>query len=166
MRVDILTANEVQAISDRLAGDDLILWTIGTTTGLRISDILPITVGTIRGKRRLMIKEHKTGKRRRVYISQQLQAMISDYIDRHNMRNSDRLLPKSYTTYYRHIVDAAKDVTDKHIGTHTMRKSYATSRLRKGYNLYQLQQCLNHTHISDTIGYTIPNSYFGGRKHG
>lgn len=165
MRVDILTREEVQAVADRLAGDDLILWALGTSTGLRISDILDIRVGTIRNKSRLSIRERKTGKSRRIYISQDIRDMISRYIARHKLQPQDRLCPLSYTSYYRHIVAAAKDVTDKHIGTHTMRKSYAYNRLTdKGYDLYTLQHCLNHSHITDTINYTIPNAQYRRRS--
>ena len=171
MRVDILNKSEVQAVADRLAGDDLILWLLGTSTGLRISDILAINVGTIQGKSRLSIRERKTGKSRRIYISQDIRDMISRYIDRHNLQPQDKLCPLSYVSYYRHIVAAAKGVTDKHIGTHTMRKSYAYNRLTdKGYDLYTLQHCLNHSHITDTINYTIPNAQYrrrcSGRKGG
>lgn len=170
MRVDILNKDEVQAVADRLAGDDLILWSLGTSTGLRISDILNIRVGTIKDKSRLKIREQKTGKSRRIYISQDIRDMISRYIDRHNLQPQDKLCPLSYVSYYRHIVAAAKKVTDKHIGTHTMRKSYAYNRLTdKGYDLYTLQHCLNHSHITDTINYTIPNAQYrrrSGQKKG
>lgn len=165
MRVDILTREEVQAVADRLSGDDLILWKLGTSTGLRISDMLPLTCGTISGKTRLTIHERKTGKKRRIYISKNIRDMISQYIIKHNLQHSDKLFKQSYVTYYRHIIKAATDVTKKNVGTHSMRKSYAYNRLvEKGYDLYTLQNCLNHTHITDTINYTIPNAQFKKRK--
>lgn len=164
MRVDILNKKEVQAVADRLAGDDLILWMIGTSTGLRISDILALTVGTVQGKKRLTIREQKTGKSRKIYISKEIQDMISRYVARHKLKPQDKLCPLSYVSYYRHIKTAAAEVTQKHIGTHTMRKSYAYNRLtEKGYDLYALQHCLNHSHIMDTINYTIPNARFSRR---
>ena len=43
---------------------DLLLFTVGTNCGLRISDILSLNVGDVRGKNYISIVEKKTGKKR------------------------------------------------------------------------------------------------------
>ena len=59
---------------------DYMLFVIGVNTGLRISDILALTVGAVRNKTHINIKEQKTGKDKRVMINSYLKRDVDKYI--------------------------------------------------------------------------------------
>lgn len=165
MRVDIMTQSEVKKVLDCLYGGDALVYRIGVSTGLRISDIIQLRANQL--KKRIYIKEQKTGKIRRIYINNKLLKDCNDYIKKHNISGEEKIFKRSYSTYYRHIKQAAEKAgVKKNIGSHSMRKSYAYDRIyNKHYSIAELQKCMNHTHISDTIGYITPNEILlGGKK--
>ena len=58
---------------------DLLLFTMGINTGLRISDLLNLKVIDVKGKSHVEIKEQKTGKIKRFPLLGNLQSMIDEY---------------------------------------------------------------------------------------
>lgn len=58
---------------------DLLLFTIGTNCGLRISDILALNVGDVRGRTHIQIVEKKTGKYKKVPINSKLKPMFENF---------------------------------------------------------------------------------------
>src|SRR5699024_1310172 len=95
-----------------LAERDVLLFLIGINTGLRVSDIVKLKVGDVKGKNVFVIYEGKTKKRRTVNIS-----MIKNEIDRftQNKRNDEYLFKSqrgnnhiSTTQVYR-ILEGAGD---------------------------------------------------------
>lgn len=68
---------------------DLLLFTIGTNCGLRISDILNLNVGDVRGKNYINIIEKKTGKFKRFPINSKLKPLFDKFTAK---RNSDEPL--------------------------------------------------------------------------
>lgn len=59
---------------------DLLLFTMGINTGLRISDLLKLKISDVRGKSHVEINEQKTGKIKRFPLLGNLQSMIEEYI--------------------------------------------------------------------------------------
>lgn len=162
IRVDILTETEVNNIHAYLHNNDKpmdLIWIIGISTGLRISDILKLKYKQLLQKT-VRITEQKTRKKRRVYIRQYIRATARIYADMHII-NYDIAFKKYNRKYvYRHFKKAAlKCGINKNIGTHSMRKSYAANYITHN-SIYELQSRLNHNIISDTINYTLPNDFF------
>ena len=62
---------DIKAIKKMLADNsrDLCIFTLGINTNLRASDILDIKVGQVRGSTKLVLKERKTGKTRRITLN-------------------------------------------------------------------------------------------------
>ena len=64
----------------RKSGDrDFMLAYFGLNLGLRISDYIGLTVGDVRGKDKLYVKERKTGKRRFVPLADFFRREIDRY---------------------------------------------------------------------------------------
>jgi len=139
---------------------DLLLFVAGINTGLRISDLLQLKVSDVKDKSHLEIKEKKTGKNRRFYISPTLKTSFDNYIQ--NM-NSEQFLfssrkginkPITRVQAYKIINDAVKStgLCDK-IGTHTLRKTFGYWHYQQFKDVAVLQDIFNHSAPSVTLRY-------------
>ena len=113
---------------------DLFLFDFGVNVGLRISDLLPLKVGDVRGKAEFIIQEKKTKKKRTVFLHT-IMPEIAEYVegksDEEYLFASERTgQPISTTQAYRIFQKAADWIGRDDIGTHTLRKTF-------GYHYYQ-----------------------------
>ena len=137
---------------------DLLLFTVGTNCGLRISDILNLNVGDVRGKNYINIIEKKTGKFKRFPINSKLKPLFDKFTAK---RNSDEPLFLSVfnnrmerTQSYRIIRDACREVgIDYKIGTHTLRKTFGYHHYKKFKDVALLQKIFNHSSPEITLRY-------------
>ena len=53
---------EIKAIKNALHGRDRLFFILAINTGLRVSDLLRLKVGDVRGKTTITLREQKTGK--------------------------------------------------------------------------------------------------------
>ena len=70
---------KVERILAKQSQRNLLFFTIGTNCGLRISDILRLNVGDVRGKTHIQIIEKKTGKFKKFPINSKLKPMFEEY---------------------------------------------------------------------------------------
>ena len=84
---------------------DLLLFTIGTNCGLRISDIVALNVGDVRNKSHIRIVEKKTGKYKSFPINSKLKPMFEEYT---KGKRSDEALFK--TRFQNRIIDCNKSI--------------------------------------------------------
>ena len=160
-RVDYLSAEQGQAIADRLQGQYLLIWLVGCSTGLRISDILCLTVRQLT-RQYTWVTERKTHKRRRIYIQQNIRSRVTEYAAKHDLQPDSKIFTVSRQTVWKHLKRAAElENICTNVGTHTMRKTYSRAYIDKGYSLDDLHERLNHSHLSDTIGYITSNQQLG-----
>src|SRR4051794_13226306 len=82
---------KIQEMQENLSPRDAFMFTLGINVGCRISDLLPLRVKDLRGKKHLIIDEKKTGKRKRFLINNQLQAVINEYTK--DMKDDSFLFP-------------------------------------------------------------------------
>lgn len=139
---------------------DLLLFTMGINTGLRISDLLKLKVIDVRGKSHVEIKEQKTGKIKRFPLLGNLQSMIEEYIK--GKLDDDYLFksrngsnrPISRVMAYNIINFACKKagITDN-IGTHTLRKTFGYHHYQQFHDVAILQYLLNQSSPSITLRY-------------
>jgi integrase len=126
---------EVKAWFSRRPPRDNLLFLVGINTGLRISDILRLRMRDIDGQH-IVLREKKTGKRRFIPVNEELAPIFRQYCKgRHGSEflfSSREGINQPITTSmaYRLMREAAAAVGLKHIGTHTLRKTF-------GYHLYQ-----------------------------
>ena len=86
---DYIPVAKVRAIQNMLRGAgnlrDALLWTAGPNWALRVSDLLRITIGEVRGKRGIRdafpIKQSKTGKTVTCHNTPKVRAAIREYLE-------------------------------------------------------------------------------------
>jgi site-specific recombinase XerD len=173
----IKTVKEIKAMRKQLRANegtglrDELLFFLGINVGLRMSDLLSLRIADIysEGKPvdKYYITEKKTKKRRAIPIGKDLQAMIVDYItaDRANAatdeylfvsrrRNAEGAKVLSRVQAYRILNEAGIRAKVKtHIGTHTLRKTFAYTLYENGVDLARIQKLLNHSSQRETLDY-------------
>lgn len=153
----------LSAVMNELKNKDYrnyILFITGINTGLRISDLLELKVGDVKGKSHIIISEQKTGKTKRFKINSEIRTLIDDWIVNKqddcclfNSRKGDNR-PLSRVQAYRIINKAARAVgiTDQ-IGTHTLRKTFGYHHYQQFKDVALLQDIFNHSAPSVTLRY-------------
>jgi integrase len=158
---------KLQAIKEYLKDRnerDYILFMVGINTGLRISDILPLRVGDVRGTH-IDLKEKKTRKQSSIKIRRSLREALDDYIrgksdteylfaSRSKKRSTGKINePIDSSMAYKIVRHAAERFGLFEIGTHSLRKTF-------GYHFYQqekdialLMDTFNHSEQSITLRY-------------
>lgn len=149
---------------------DWLLFTLGINSGLRISDLLKLTVDDVKGKERIVIREQKTGKIKDFPLSEVCKKAIHEYFKTTGI-TSGVLFPSrknngskgtgaiSRQQAYDMLNNAAREVgiiNDKNnisIGTHTLRKTFGYWAYKAGYDITRIQKLLNHSAPSVTLRY-------------
>ena len=126
-----------------------LLFSFGINSGLRISDILALNVGDVRGKEYIEIRELKMGKRKIFPINDKLKKEIEDFT-----KGMPEDQPLFYTQKgrrieriraYKILNKAARAVgITRRIGTHTLRKTFGYHCYQKYDDVVLLQKIFNH----------------------
>ena len=151
---------EIKSYLKQNGSRDLLLFTMGINTGLRISDLLKLKVIDVRNKSHVEIKEQKTGKIKRFPLLGNLQAMIEEYtkgkLDNEYLFRSREGANKPITRVmaYKIINNACRKagITDN-VGTHTLRKTFGYHHYQQFHDVAILQYLLNHSSPSITLRY-------------
>ena len=137
---------------------DLLLFTIGTNCGLRISDIVALNVGDVRNKTHIQITEQKTGKFKKFPINSKLKPMIEEFTK--NKKPDDPLFTTIFSNRmdrfgaYYILKEAVKSLhLPEKIGTHTMRKTFGYHHYQKFKDIAMLQKIFNHSTPQVTLRY-------------
>jgi len=146
---------------NRLSGAKFVLLAfLGFRTGLRVSDLLKLKYGAFsEQKEALKIRETKTGKIRVIPIDGEMRAAVQRLKaftfsnQRHFLFSGrDGAKPMCRTTAYRHLRRAGEELGLKHIGTHSLRKTFAVGLyIDSGGNLELVRDVLNHKHSDTTL---------------
>jgi len=163
--------NEVGAIKDKRQIEkmkksftnerDLLLFTLGINTGLRISDLLGLRVKDVAGQS-IKLKESKTGKQRIITLNDTTCKAVKTYLGNGKLKDNDFIFysrkgvnqPISRVQAWTILNDAAKKARlDINIGTHTLRKTFGYWAYKQGIDITLLQQAFNHSAPSITLRY-------------
>jgi integrase len=135
---------------------DYILFLIGINTGLRVGDLLQLKVSDVKRKKRIMVKEGKTKKKRTIQLDN-IYKEIQDYV---KSVESEWLFPSrkgdqpiTTTQAYRQLQKAGEMVDVDSVGTHTMRKTFGYWFYKQTKDVAKLQTILNHSHPDITMRY-------------
>ena len=155
---------------------DYALFVLGINTGLRVGDLLALTVGDVlegTGRRlrvgvRLVIREQKTRKIKRIILNDTARRALNEYLKSRERRfpedplflsrqrngKDGSLRALSRKQVWKVLSDAARacHVGDT-IGTHTMRKTFGYYRYKTGHPLEEIQKMLNHSSPAITLIY-------------
>lgn len=138
---------------------DYFLFFMGINSGLRVSDILPLRVWDVKSATHLKVREKKTGKTRRILMTDALKSEIQKYC--RTLGDSDYLFPSrngdkpiSRVQAWNIINAAAREAgIQESIGTHSMRKTFGYHFYQKYKDLVVLQQIFGHSSQSVTMRY-------------
>ena len=136
-----------------------VMYTMGIYSGLRISDILRLKVGDVKGKDEIRIREKKTGKEKAFPVNDQLREILAGYckgkdLDRYlieSKRKPGRAISRVYA--YRVIHEAGQQLGLDNLGTHSMRKTFGYHFYTQTKDIALLMRILNHSDQSKTLRY-------------
>ncbi len=157
----IRSKNDIRRIEHILEKEsmrDLLFFTIGTNCGLRISDILALNVGDVKGKKYIKILEKKTGKLKKFPVNSKLLPLIEEYT--HKKKLEDPLFMTRFQnrlgriSAYKIINSACKRAgLEERVGTHTLRKTFGYHHYKSFKDVAMLQKIFNHSSPEITLRY-------------
>ena len=136
---------------------DLLLFTIGLNSALRISDILSLKVGQVKSGY-VILKEQKTNKTKRFPLNKSVMEVLLPYIagkgDEDYLFESQKGNKLSRCQAYRIIKKASRVCgLSEEIATHSMRKTFAYKVYEKTKDIALIQQLLNHSSPAISLRY-------------
>ena len=167
---------KIAQIKNQLRGQgrlrDLLLFTIGINSALRISDLLQLQIGHFidesgRPKRRFWIQEQKRGKRHEVYINNSIREALGEYLKVYTdiVENPENFVffnskmnvyskPIKRGQAWKFIVSICCAVGLRgNFGTHSLRKTWGYHARLQGVDLALIMYKLNHASITYTKRY-------------
>lgn len=148
----------IEKLLEKKSSRNLLLFTLGINCGLRISDILALNVGDVKGRNFIQITEKKTGKFKRFPINSKLRPMFTEFTK--NMNDEEPLFQSirgnrlERTAAYRFINEACQILgIESLIGTHTLRKTFGYHHYQKFKDVVILQKIFNHSNPEITLRY-------------
>lgn len=135
---------------------DYILFLIGINTGLRVGDLLQLHVSDVKRKKRILVKEGKTKKKRMIQLDniyKDIQAYVKTIDSKWLFPSRKGNQPITATQAYRQLQKAAEMAEIDSIGTHTMRKTFGYWFYKQTKDVAKLQTILNHYHPAITMRY-------------
>ncbi len=135
-----------------------VIFCLGINSGLRVSDILSLNVGDVRGRSHIELAEKKTGKIKKFPLNKKLEQILENFIQ-NKYDNEPLFLSKKYhrldrSQVYRMLNEAcAAAGIDENIGTHTMRKTFGYHHYKQFKDIAMLQMIFNHSSPNITLRY-------------
>ena len=149
---------------------DFCLFTLGINSGLRISDLLSLSIGNVvdaKGKilDRITLREKKTNKAKDFPISNVASKAILDYLRTRipytaneplflSKKRKNGMAAIQRDQAYKIINGAAREIGLKEkIGTHTLRKTFGYHAYKSGIAIEVLQKLFDHSTPGITLRY-------------
>jgi integrase len=159
----IRSKEQIKAIKGYLRNQNLrdhLLFVLGINSGLRISDLLALTIEDVKEIDRIILREKKTGKPKDFPLSDTCKDAIKEYLmltpsNGHWLfKSSKGNHPITRIQAYRVINKAARTIGIKEaIGTHTLRKTFGYWAYKNGADITQIQKLMNHSSPQITLSY-------------
>ena len=158
MRADYCSESALETILVALMPPNRLAILVSLTTGLRIGDVLSMKTDCLR-KERFTIKEEKTGKTRRVRLSNELKDELFSQAGRFYVfeHRTDPKKHRPRQAVYKDLARACElfRVKGVHISPHSARKIYAVSAYKRTCSLEQVRELLNHSSEAVTMIYAM-----------
>ncbi|MBD2866510.1 tyrosine-type recombinase/integrase [Paenibacillus oceani] len=155
---DVEKIKEIQTILKKQSDRDWLLFTIGISSGLHLTDILKLKVSDVQDKTVVSLREERTGKMKSFKLTDELIHALREY--NKSMDSNDYLFRSQRTgqpikriRVYRILNEAAKQAGLEDVGTHTMRKTYGYHVYLKTNDVMRLKELFNHSAPSVTLKY-------------
>jgi integrase len=160
---------QIDAMKSFLKGKDIrdyLLFSVGISSALRISDILQLKTKDVwdgrKPKEFIMLNEKKTGKSKRFPITKNLNKAILQFMKEYDLDQEEYLfqsrkgdkkpITRQHAAY---ILSQAGDYVGikEPISTHSMRKTWGYWAYKSGVSLALIMEALNHSSIANTRKY-------------
>ena len=164
----------IQRVKDAMRAEEdykfLALFVMGINTGLRISDLLALRWEDVYSKSkflpRIVLVEKKTGKRQEIPLGKTVIDVLKEYKahttpegflfpTERNPRFKNLTKAMSFQFVYRmlnYYIRERAGFTEA-VGCHTLRKTFGYQAYLAGWDLYRIQECLNHSSPAITRRY-------------
>lgn len=136
---------------------NLLLFTLGINTGLRIGDIVRLRIEDVKGRSSIVVREGKTKKKREVYLDDFMKD-IADYLtDKPSegwlfpSRKGDKHI--TTTQAYRILAGAGEACGFDYVGSHTLRKTFGYHHYQRNKDIVTLMDIFNHSDQATTKRY-------------
>ncbi|MEO8391827.1 MAG: tyrosine-type recombinase/integrase [Chloroflexota bacterium] len=167
---------KIAQIKNLLRGEkrfrDLLLFTVGINSALRVSDLLILQIGQFvdeNGARadRFWLREEKRGKRQDVIVNDSIKEALDEYVAAYpvaaakpdhylffNTRTMDYSQPISRERAWKFVTEICAAVGLRgNFGTHTLRKTWGYHARQNGVELALIMHKLNHNNLAYTKRY-------------
>lgn len=146
---------------------ELVLFTFGINTGLRISDILNLKWEDVYDNnfKMIKIKEQKTGKTKMFPINKVLKESLKsimpkefapfDYIfksESNRVKSQNKAWSRAYVWEFINKAAKASGIKEE-VGTHTLRKTFGYHAYNNGTSIELIQKIFNHSSSVITLRY-------------
>lgn len=160
MRSEWTPKGEIEHILAALTPQNRLACEVSLFTGLRINDVLSLKTDQIK-KQRFSVYEQKTGKVRRIRLTDDLLKRCLACSGQHYVFEN-RLSGKEHRTrqaVYKDLKRAAKLFgIKKQISPHSLRKVYAVEEYERTGDLQRVKRLLNHSSEAVTMLYAMSNA--------
>lgn len=162
MRSDYISGDVFSHVLAALTPPNRLALALSALTGLRISDCLGLQTERLKSSRnnKITVTEQKTGKKRRIYIPNNLYREMLSQAGRYYVFENrfDEKKPRTRQAVYKDIKRAAKvfRLSSKlQLSPHSARKLYAVGVYGKSGNIKKVQELLNHNDEAVTMLYAL-----------
>lgn len=153
------TKRQINAMKKALHGRNLLMFTIGINSSLRVSDLLALKVADVQGDY-IELTEGKTKKKKRFPINASIRKAVNECVP-DDAKADDWLFPSRTGNGHIGRVQAFRilnDAADRagipiNVGTHSMRKTFGKFAYDSGVPLETIMRALNHSSQSQTLRY-------------
>ena len=141
-----------------------VMYRVGITSGLRISDILNIKVKDVKSNY-IQVVEQKTQKNRIFKLNSKTKKLCMDFIEANNLKDDDYIIysnkkgskgnikPISRQQAHHVLKLASNKLGLEDVGTHTLRKTFGYWHYKQYGDVAILQEIFNHSAPSITLRY-------------
>jgi integrase len=138
---------------------DYLLFDIAINIGLKITDILNLTVWDVKNKSSITIKDKKTNKCKSFLILPEVSDEINEFIS--GMATNELLFasrkggnkPITIVSVYKFLNDVGHKLGMNEVGTHTLRKTFGYHHYKEHKDINFLQDLFSHSSPSTTLRY-------------
>ena len=145
---------------------DLAIVTIFLHTGIRLSELVSLTLGSVDLSEGTILIQGKGNKQRRLPLNNEVALVIKKYLSKRPEVETESLFVSKlgsglsarsvYHLIKRYLKKAG--INKVKLGVHSLRHSFGASLLSKGVNLVVIQELLGHTKLETTRRYLHINN--------
>lgn len=165
MTTEYLLNKEVEHVLAALTPSNRVVCEVSLHTGLRLGDVLALRTDEL--KNQFWITEQKTGKRRRVGLTDELLHKIraqagAEWAFPHRV---DKTRHRTRQAVYADVKRATRAFRlEQNVAPHSFRKVYAVELLSKYGSIERVRRALNHNSINTTLIYAISDKLLSAKK--